>query len=801
MGHVRNYTIVDTLARFHRMAGKNVLQPIGWDAFGLPAENAAIKNKTSPAKWTYANINYMRAQFKRLGYAYDWSREFATCDPDYYRWEQWFFLRMRERGLVYRKNAMVNWDPADNTVLANEQVIDGKGWRSGATVERREIPHWFMKITAYADELLADLDKLTDWPEQVRVMQRNWIGKSRGLTIDFKLGETRDAREEELETVSVFTTRPDTLLGVTFLSLSADHPLSGHWARQDKKIDAFIEKIHAAKKDPANTEKNGLDTGRRVLHPLTGESVPLWIADYVLTEYGSGAVMGVPAHDQRDLEFAGKYGLPVRRVIAPAAPGSAPGNTANTQASARSKDAYTERGLTVNCGEYDNLNFDEMFAAMKDALGKKQAGREEVQYRLRDWGISRQRFWGCPVPIIHCPQCGEQPVPDADLPVKLPENISLMGGNSPLRQVKEFYECQCPKCGGAAHRDTDTFDTFIDSSWYYARYCCADCDTGMMDERGAYWLPVDQYVGGVEHAILHLLYARFFYKCMDDILNTGKKAVTRAREPFTRLLAQGMVLKDGTAMSKSKGNIVNPQALIDQQGADTIRLYMLFAAPPAQAFEWTDGAVNGSRRFLNRFWQLALRYADADRCHDHYNKENLGKTQRNLYAKLHQTIDKVKKDIAVRHSFNTAIAAMMELTNEITSVLGDSDLPADRALGRECMRSLILLLAPFAPHICQELWNMYTANATDAEKILMNHPLPQTDPKAMEVRQRTIVIQVNGRLRARMEVEEIEEVENINDAAEKEISRRALELVKKWTGGKMPHKTVFVPGRLINFVI
>ena len=774
MGHVRNYTIVDALARFHRMDGKNVLHPMGWDAFGLPAENAAIDNKKPPAEWTYANIDYMRNQLKRLGYSYDWTRELASCDPKYYRWEQWFFLRMHERGLVYRKNAWVNWDPVDKTVLANEQVIDGKGWRSGAEVQRRSIPHWFMKTTAYAEELLADLDKLTDWPEQVKIMQRNWIGRSRGLQIEFAL---RAEPKNKADRISVFTTRPDTLFGITFLSLSVDHPLTARWVKENADLAAFVTKVRNARPDPTQTEKNGMATGHQALHPLTGESIPIWVADYVLTEYGGGAVMGVPAHDRRDWEFARKYKLPIKQVIAP---------SDKELKIDLNKDAFEIKGITVNSASYDGLNFEEMFAAMKQELTKRQAGHEGINYRLKDWGISRQRFWGCPVPIIHCPQCGEQPVPDNQLPVTLPEDIPLMGGNSPLRQVKEFYECACPQCGGQARRDTDTFDTFIDSSWYYARYACADCDTAMLDERGAYWLPVDQYVGGVEHAILHLLYARFFYKCMDDILNT-KKRVMRGREPFTRLLAQGMVLKEGKAMSKSKGNIVDPQTLIDKYGADTVRLYMLFAAPPRQAVEWTDSAVNGAHRFLRKFWRLASVYAKAPK---QYDKTQLNARQQILFSKMHATINKVKHDLGARHNFNTAIAAMMELTNALVEILGDAPTtPTAKALGRACMRNLILLLAPIAPHICQGLWHFYA----DEDRILMDTALPVVDESALRRRAFTLVVQVNGKLRGQIEAAE--------DEAQAEITQRALSEVTKYLNGQDPLKTIFVPRRLVNFVV
>ena len=771
MGHVRVYTIGDTLARFQRMQGKNVLHPMGWDAFGLPAENAAIQNKKPPREWTYGNIDYMRSQLKRLGYSYDWSREFATCAPSYYRWEQWFFLRLYERGLVYRKNALVNWDPVDNTVLANEQVIDGKGWRSGAAVEQKEIPHWFMKITAYADELLEELHRLPDWPQQVRTMQQNWIGKSSGARIVFPLSdETLKASGSGAPSqIEVFTTRPDTLFGITFMSLAPQHPLAQRWSKSNKKLAAFLNK-HQQRTREQEEGKNGINTGYTAIHPLTDESIPIWVSDYVLMEYGTGAVMGVPAHDQRDWEFARAYQLPIKQVIAAAA------DKADI-----TQGAYEEKGININSGEFDGMDFAAGCDAITQRLAEKHRGEKETNYRLRDWGVSRQRYWGCPVPIIHCDKCGEVAVADDQLPVKLPENIDLSKGGSPLARVAEFYHCKCPSCGGSAHRDTDTLDTFAESSWYYARYACVDCNDAMMDERGAYWLPVDQYVGGVEHAILHLLYARFFYKCMDDILNKGKKKVSRGREPFLRLLAQGMVLKDGAAMSKSKGNIVDPAELVARYGADTVRLYMLFAAPATQSLEWTESGVAGAFRFLKRFWKLAIRFAAAPTGYAALNEE-----QTNLKAKLHRTLKKVKDDIGRRQSFNTAIAAMMELFNSISRYEGSSE--TDKALVSECIRSLILILAPITPHISQRLWEVY-----GEKDLVMDCSLPEVDETLLVRRSLELIVQVNGKLRNRITIDAKETEENVKSAA--------AAAVEKHLRRNEPLRTIYVPGKLVNFVV
>jgi len=696
MGHVRNYTIGDVIARYQRMLGKRVLQPMGWDAFGLPAENAAIQNQVPPAHWTYQNIDYMRNQLKRLGFGYDWSRELATCRPDYYRWEQWLFTKLYEKGLVYKKMATVNWDPVDQTVLANEQVVDGRGWRSGAPVERKEIPQWFMKITAYADELLDELDKLDGWPEAVRTMQRNWIGRSEGLELVFGVA----GREE---TLTVFTTRPDTLLGVSYVAVAAEHPLALDEARDNAELAAFLAECKATETTEAaleTMEKRGMDTGLRAVHPLSGETVPVFVANFVLMSYGTGAVMAVPAHDQRDFEFAQKYGLPVKPVIYPA-----DGSELDVSGA-----AFTEKGVLKNSGEFDGLDFAgaiEAIAAKVEAAGK---GKRQVNYRLRDWGVSRQRYWGCPIPMINCPTCGAVPVPEDQLPVVLPEDIEFDAVGSPLKKLREFIDCACPKCGGKAERETDTFDTFMESSWYYARYTCPDNDQAMLDERADYWLPVDQYIGGIEHAILHLLYSRFYHKLLRD------SGLVTSDEPYTNLLTQGMVVAEtyyreqaggkkqwfnpaeveverdekgkitaatATAdsepvtvggiekMSKSKNNGVDPQTLIDRYGADTVRLFTMFAAPPEQSLEWSDAGVEGGYRFLKRLWKLVAAHLAGGPVAA-LEVSALTDQQKALRRQTHETIAKVSDDIGRRYTFNTAIAAVMELINAIGKFSDDS---------------------------------------------------------------------------------------------------------------------------------
>ncbi|KRO72821.1 MAG: leucine--tRNA ligase, partial [OM182 bacterium BACL3 MAG-120507-bin80] len=648
MGHVRNYTIGDVISRFQRMLGKNVLQPMGWDAFGLPAENAAMKNNAAPAEWTYGNIDYMREQLQRLGYAYDWSREVATCHPDYYRWEQWFFTRLFEQGLVYKKEAEVNWDPVDQTVLANEQVVDGRGWRSGALVERRKIPQWFIKITDFGDELLEDLNKLDGWPDKVKTMQANWIGRSEGIELDFTVQDEADA---ELSTLSVYTTRPDTLMGVSYVAVAAQHPLALKAAEGNPALQKFIAEqsnVKVAEADMATMEKLGMDTGRLAIHPLTNDTVPIFVANFVLMNYGSGAVMAVPGHDQRDWEFAQKYSLPVHQVIAPAA-----GEECDLSAA-----AYTEKGTLINSAEFDGLDFEQAFAAIEAKLSGMGRGKKTVNFRLRDWGVSRQRYWGAPIPIIHCDTCGAVPVPDDQLPVRLPEDIKMDDGGSPLGKLAEFVDTECPRCKSPAKRETDTFDTFMESSWYYARYACRDQDSAMLDERADYWLPVDQYIGGIEHAILHLLYARFFHKLMR---NAG---LVTTDEPFAQLLTQGMVLKDGTKMSKSKGNTVDPLPLIERYGADTVRMFTMFAAPPEQSLEWSDSGVEGSHRFLKRLWRIVANHTPVGRTD--FTQESLSTDQQALRFKTHQTLEKVTDDFGRRHTFNTAIAATMELLNAVS---------------------------------------------------------------------------------------------------------------------------------------
>ena len=765
MGHVRNYSIGDVIARYQRMRGRNVLQPMGWDAFGLPAENAAIKQGVPPSDWTESNIDYMRGQLQRLGFAYDWSRELATCRPDYYRWEQWLFLQLLEKGLVYRKNSVVNWDPVDQTVLANEQVVDGRGWRSGALVEQREIPQWFLKITDYADELLTDLEQLQGWPDAVRTMQENWIGRSEGLEIDFALAEGDDA-------LTVYTTRPDTLYGVTYLAVAAAHPLAQAAAARDPMVAAFCTQTAQSGVAAATLEtqeKKGVPLGVDALHPLTGERVPVWAANFVLMSYGSGAVMAVPAHDQRDWEFASAYGLPIQPVI---------GETAAAPADI-SEAAYTAHGLTYNSGDFNGLDFEQACEQIGSTLEAQQQGRRRTNYRLRDWGVSRQRYWGCPIPIIYCQGCGAVPVPEAQLPVQLPTGLTPDGAASPLTRAEDFVNTECPKCGAAARRETDTFDTFFESSWYFARYCCPDLDTGMLDERARYWLPVDQYVGGVEHAVLHLLYARFFNKLMRD------QGLISNDEPFVRLLTQGMVLKDGAKMSKSKGNTVDPQAMIETSGADAVRLFMMFAAPPEQSLEWSDAGIDGASRFLKRLWaqvqqQIESGAAPADQAP--------GAEARELRKKLHETIAKVSDDIERRYTFNTAIAACMELLNAIAKL--DTAAPGAQATVAESLDALVRMLAPIVPHICHSLWQQLG----HAEPVI-DAAWPVVDEAALVSANMQIVVQVNGKLRARLELPA--------DADREAMAAAALadDNVQKFIDGKTLRKQIVVPGKLVNLVV
>ena len=772
MGHVRNYTIGDLISRFQRMQGKNVLQPMGWDAFGLPAENAAMKNGAAPSTWTYGNIDYMRDQLQRLGYAYDWNRELATCHADYYRWEQWFFTRLFEKGLAYKKEAEVNWDPVDQTVLANEQVVDGRGWRSGALVERRKIPQWFIKITDFGDELLADLDKLGGWPEQVRTMQANWIGRSEGVELSFGVSGQSDP---DLASLSVYTTRPDTLMGVSYVAVAPQHPLALHAAASNAALQTFIEEqsnVKVAEADMATMEKLGMDTGLQAIHPLTGDSVPIFVANFVLMSYGSGAVMAVPAHDQRDWEFAQKYGLPIKQVIAPA----------SDEACDLSAAAYTEKGRLINSGEFDGLDFSEAFTAIEAKLASQGIGKKTINFRLRDWGVSRQRYWGAPIPIIHCDDCGPVAVPDDQLPVRLPENIVIDETGSPLGKLEEFVNTSCPKCGAAAKRETDTFDTFMESSWYYARYACRDQNSAMLDERADYWLPVDQYIGGIEHAILHLLYARFFHKLMR---NAG---LVSSDEPFAHLLTQGMVLKDGSKMSKSKGNTVDPLSLIERYGADTVRMFTMFAAPPEQSLEWSDSGVEGSYRFLKRLWRIVAKHkpvAKAD-----YAALSLSPEQKALRLKTHQTLEKVTDDYGRRHTFNTAIAATMELLNAVSKFTDRHDSAQDNLVAQEALEISVAMLAPVVPHFSHALWEYL-----GGEGAVIDAAWPAVDPSALVQDSLTLVVQVNGKLRSKLEVSK--------DASKAELEALALadDTVKKFTAEGEVRKVIVVPGKLVNIVV
>jgi len=741
IGHVRNYTIGDVISRFQRMQGKNVLQPMGWDAFGLPAENAAMQNKVPPAKWTYDNIAYMRKQLKRLGLGYDWYRELATCDADYYRWEQWLFIQLYKKGLVYKKTAPVNWDPVDKTVLANEQVINGRGWRSGALVERREIPQWFLKITAYAEELLRDLDTLEGgWPDAVRIMQRNWIGRSEGVEIQFKIDDNN---------LTVFTTRPDTLMGATYVAIAAEHPLAQQAAAQNSKLAEFIKeckKSSTAEADWEAMEKLGMDTGLKAIHPISGEALPLWVANFVLMSYGAGAVMSVPAHDQRDFEFAQKYKLPIKQVI-----------TQNDEEQLKLEAAFVDKGKLINSGQFNGLTSQQAFVAIAEYLEKRDRGRRKIHYRLRDWGISRQRHWGCPIPMIECPDCGT--VPETNLPVL-------------LQQTGSQQQVNCPQCGKPAQRDTDTFDTFMESSWYYARYASHDCNTAMLDQRVDYWLPVDQYIGGIEHAILHLLYARFFHRLMRD------EGLVKGNEPFKRLLTQGMVLKDGAKMSKSKGNTVDPQDLIDKYGADTVRLFIIFASPPEQSLEWSDSGVEGAFRFLKRLWkQVQLQATPV------LEIEKLNSAELALRSQVHETIQKVTDDIGRRYTFNTAIAATMELLNSLNRA-------KNTPVIQEGLEAIILMLSPIVPHITQALWERLGHSG-----LILDAAWPQVDEIALKRDEVEMVVQVNGKLRGHIKVAVDADKQSIETTALNEPN------VQRFTAGKTLKKVIVVPKKLVNVVV
>jgi leucyl-tRNA synthetase len=765
MGHVRNYTIADVIARYQRMQGKNVLQPMGWDAFGLPAENAAIQNRVPPARWTAQNIDYMRDQLRQLGFAYDWDREIATCNPEYYRWEQWFFTRLFEKGLAYKKKAEVNWCETDQTVLANEQVVDGCCWRCDNPVERREIDQWFIRITDYAEQLLTDLDTLDQWPEQVRTMQRNWIGRSEGVDLDFTLADGT--------ALSVYTTRPDTLMGVTYVAVAPQHPLALAAAENNAELAAFItsqSNIKVAEAEMATMEKLGMDTGVTATHPLTGKEVPVWVANFVLMSYGSGAVMSVPGHDQRDWEFATRYELPIVQVIAPA----------GDEGCDLDQAAFTEKGVLVNSGEFDGLDFQQAFNTIADRLEAQGRGQRTVNFRLRDWGVSRQRYWGAPIPIINCDKCGAVAVPEQDLPVVLPTEVEFEGVGSPLKQMPEFYRVPCPSCGAAATRETDTFDTFMESSWYYARYACARNGEAMLDREADYWAPVDQYVGGIEHAILHLLYARFYHKLLRD------EGLVTSDEPFIRLLTQGMVLKDGAKMSKSKGNTVDPQSLIDSYGADTVRLFSMFAAPPEQSLEWSDSGVEGANRFLKRLWKLVANHTQAD-AGTSLDARSLNEQQRAVRRKTHETIAKVSDDYGRRQTFNTAIAAIMELCNELGKLdTGDGQ---DQAVIGEALRAVVLMLNPIVPHICLALWQ-----ALGGAGDVLNAPWPLVDEAALTRDSIAMVVQVNGKVRAKMDVAADA------DKAAVEAAALAQDNVQRFLEGVTVRKVIVVPGKLVNIV-
>lgn len=785
MGHVRNYTIGDVIARYQRMLGKNVMQPIGWDAFGLPAENAAIKHKVPPAKWTYENIVHMRSQFKQLGFAYDWKREIATCDPQYYRWEQWLFIKLFEKGLVYRKLSEVNWDPVDQTVLANEQVIDGRGWRSGALIERREIPQWFFKITDYADELLDDLKKLELWPEQVRTMQHNWIGRSEGVEIDFTvLGH--------VEKLTIFTTRPDTVYGVTYVAIAPHHPLAQEAAAANPQLAEFIASCghtKVAEADLATTEKLGMDTGLIAVNPLNGQQVPIWVANFVLMEYGSGAVMAVPAHDQRDFEFAQKYQLPIQQVIT---------NAENTVDSSQA--AFTEKGVLLNSAQFNGMTSKQAFTAIADQLTKQHTGRRKVHYRLRDWGVSRQRYWGTPIPMIYCQSCGPVPVPEQELPVLLPEQVEFNGVTSPLKTTPEFYQTSCPKCGAAAERETDTLDTFVESSWYFLRFACPSQTKVMLDNRARYWEPVDCYIGGIEHAILHLLYARFFNKVLRDL------ELISSDEPFTRLVTQGMVLKDGAKMSKSKGNTVDPQSLIDKYGADTVRLFIMFAAPPEQALEWSDSGVEGAFRFLKRLWNFAYTYADPIKELNYIEKSDLQRSidWQTATSALNQTryqINDILRQAQYdyeRFQFNTVVSSCMKLFNLLAKLGQDweqtaADTPAKHIqayLLQQGFSFVLRLLAPIAPHITHYLWR----ELAYGEEVI-HAKWPKVNAEALKTQEVTLVVQVNGKLRGNITV--------AHDADRAAIEPIVLndDKIKPFITGKTCQKIIVVPNKLVNLVV
>ncbi|MEA3155291.1 MAG: leucyl-tRNA synthetase [Betaproteobacteria bacterium] len=817
MGHVRNYTIGDVLTRYHRMRGYNVMQPMGWDAFGLPAENAAMANGVPPAKWTYDNIAYMKIQLKSLGFAIDWARELATCKPDYYRWNQWFFLRMLERGLAYKKTGSVNWDPVDQTVLANEQVIDGLGWRTGAVVEKREIPMYYLAITRYADELLPALETLPGWPDRVKAMQANWIGKSHGVRFAFPY--TVDNRQEKLW---VFTTRADTIMGVTFIAVAAEHPLATAAARDNAPLAAFIDtckRRSVMEADIATAEKKGMPTGIYATHPLTGEQIEVWVGNYVLMGYGEGAVMAVPAHDQRDFEFATQYKLPIKPVIRPK----------DGELHLPLESAFVDYGVCINSGKYDGLEYQQAVDAIAADLNAKNLGEKQVLFRLRDWGISRQRYWGCPIPIVHCPKCGDVGVPDEQLPVVLPEDCVPDGTGNPLNKRPDFVNTTCPTCGGAARRETDTMDTFVDSSWYYMRFACADQQNAMVDKRVDYWLPVDQYIGGIEHAILHLLYSRFWTKAMRDL------GLVKISEPFRNLLTQGMVLNEilfrksesgrlvyynpaeieftvdekgnristvliadgqpvesagiGT-MSKSKNNGVDPQALIEQYGADIARFFMMFTSPPEQTLEWSDSGVDGSARFLRRVWTFGYELAQATPPQPPSGGTVLPQELSAIRREIHAQLRQANYDMQ-RHQFNTVASAGMKILNALESAQkGTTDAALRNTVMHEGFNILLRLLSPITPHISHQLWHD-VGYGTD----ILSAPWPEHDPAALIATEIELVVQVNGKKRADVRVPA--------DADRKAIETLVLAdpVVQKFVSGQPIKKLVVVPGRLVNIVV
>ncbi len=774
MGHVRNYTIGDVIARYQYMLGKNVLQPMGWDAFGLPAENAAIKHKIPPAEWTYKNIEHMRSQLKSLGLAVDWEKEIATCNPKYYRFEQWFFLQLYKKGLVYKKNAEVNWDPVDQTILANEQVVDGRGWRSGALVERREIPQWFFKITAYADELLNDLEKLPHWPEQVKTMQRNWIGRSEGVEIQFSIIDND-------EHLAIFTTRPDTLFGVTYIAIAPQHPLAKKAAEKNPELEKFLEEcrtIKVAEADLATMEKRGIETHFKARHPITRQELPVWVANFVVMDYGSGAVMAVPAHDQRDFEFAEQYHLPIKQVIHPA-----------DQSVFNFTKAFTQAGILMDSGKFSGLDSKTASTQIIDDIEKQKLGTRKINFRLRDWSVARQRYWGAPIPMINCTACGTVPVLEKDLPVLLPEKISFSGVISPLKSMPEFLKTTCPQCGKPALRETDTFDTFFESSWYYARFTCKDQEKSMLDERAKYWTPVDQYIGGIEHAVMHLLYARFIHKAMRD------EGLLNCDEPFVRLLTQGMVLNQGIKMSKSKGNTVDPEPLINRYGADTVRLFIIFASPPEQNLEWSDSGVEGAHRFLKRLWAFAyenreLIISENKKSGSHTDLENAHHEQRDLFRQIYEILEQAQYDYD-RLQFNTVVSGCMKLFNLLTKIpaVDNEKIDIRPYIIQQGMSILLRLLAPIAPHISHELWQELKFG--DA---LINASWPKSDSAARKVNQINLVVQINGKLRANITVPRDADTKTIETIATADAK------VQQSIADKSIKKIITVPGRLINIV-